>query len=155
VAVPAGSGLGASSANSRIEPAIQKSAAPRKAARKYRGCKGRVVMVERPQKAAYVPPRKQNINFQQWAKRRIGVRFCRCGMLSFFARPRLASRIRPFLLRRLKKDVAADLPAKIAVGREGAASIRLVISYPLPSVYSPKRICCDLAPKLASARARL
>lgn len=86
------------------------------------------------------------------------------------AQKRLARRLRPFLLRRLKKDVAADLPAKLeqvsfceltpdqrsvyqqvieasrkevleAVGAQGIAKSRLVV---LTALLRLRQICCDL-----------
>ncbi|MGA2246404.1 MAG: SNF2-related protein [Verrucomicrobiota bacterium] len=86
------------------------------------------------------------------------------------AQSRLARRLRPFLLRRLKKDVAADLPAKIeqvayceltpdqravyqqvieagrkevlaAVGAQGIARSRLVV---LTALLRLRQVCCDL-----------
>jgi SNF2 family DNA or RNA helicase len=83
---------------------------------------------------------------------------------------RLARRLRPFLLRRLKKDVAADLPAKLeqvsfceltpdqssvyqqvieasrkevlaAVGAQGLAKSRMVV---LTALLRLRQICCDL-----------
>ena len=86
------------------------------------------------------------------------------------AQARLARRLRPFLLRRLKKDVAADLPAKIeqvsyceltpdqrgvyqqvieasrkevlsAVGAQGLAKSRLVV---LTALLRLRQVCCDL-----------
>jgi len=86
------------------------------------------------------------------------------------AQARLARRLRPFLLRRLKKDVAADLPAKLeqfsfceltpdqrgvyqqvieasrkevleAVGAEGIAKSRMVV---LTALLRLRQVCCDL-----------
>jgi superfamily II DNA or RNA helicase len=86
------------------------------------------------------------------------------------AQARLARRLRPFLLRRLKKDVAADLPAKLeqvsfceltpeqrgvyqqvieasrkevleAVGAQGLAKSRMVV---LTALLRLRQICCDL-----------
>jgi superfamily II DNA or RNA helicase len=86
------------------------------------------------------------------------------------AQARLARRLRPFLLRRLKKDVAADLPAKIeqvsyceltpdqrsvyqqvleasrkeilaAGGAEGVARSRMVV---LTALLRLRQVCCDL-----------
>lgn len=86
------------------------------------------------------------------------------------AQTRLARRVRPFLLRRLKRDVAADLPAKIeqisfcelteeqqavyqqvlelsrrevlaAAGEQGAARSRMVV---LNALLRLRQICCDL-----------
>ena len=86
------------------------------------------------------------------------------------AQARLARRLRPFLLRRLKKDVAADLPAKLeqvsfceltpdqrgvyqqvieatrkevleAVGAQGIAKSRLVV---LTALLRLRQVCCDL-----------
>jgi superfamily II DNA or RNA helicase len=86
------------------------------------------------------------------------------------AQARLARRLRPFMLRRLKKDVAADLPAKIeqvsfcelttdqrgvyqqvieasrkevleAVGAQGLAKSRMVV---LTSLLRLRQVCCDL-----------
>jgi len=86
------------------------------------------------------------------------------------AQQRLARRLRPFLLRRLKKDVAADLPAKIeqvsyaeltaeqrgvyqqvieasrkevleAVGAQGLAKSRMVV---LTALLRLRQVCCDL-----------
>lgn len=86
------------------------------------------------------------------------------------AQARLARRLRPFLLRRLKKDVAADLPAKLeqvsfceltpdqrsvyqqvieasrkevleAVGAQGIAKSRMVV---LTALLRLRQICCDL-----------
>ena len=86
------------------------------------------------------------------------------------AQSRLARRLRPFLLRRLKKEVAADLPAKIeqvsfceltaeqrgvyqqvieasrkevlaAVGAEGLAKSRMVV---LTALLRLRQVCCDL-----------
>ncbi|HEX5222853.1 MAG TPA: SNF2-related protein [Verrucomicrobiae bacterium] len=83
---------------------------------------------------------------------------------------RLARRLRPFLLRRLKKDVAADLPAKLeqvsfceltseqrgvyqqfleatrkevleAVGEPGLAKSRMVV---LTALLRLRQVCCDL-----------
>jgi len=83
---------------------------------------------------------------------------------------RLARRLRPFLLRRLKKDVAADLPAKLeqvsfceltpdqrsvyqqvieasrkevleAVGAQGIAKSRMVV---LTALLRLRQVCCDL-----------
>jgi superfamily II DNA or RNA helicase len=83
---------------------------------------------------------------------------------------RLARRLRPFLLRRLKKDVAADLPAKLelvsfceltpdqrsvyqqvieasrkevleAVGAQGLAKSRMVV---LTALLRLRQVCCDL-----------
>jgi superfamily II DNA or RNA helicase len=83
---------------------------------------------------------------------------------------RLARRLRPFLLRRLKKDVAADLPAKLeqvsfceltpdqrnvyqqvieasrkevleAVGAQGVAKSRMVV---LTALLRLRQVCCDL-----------
>lgn len=83
---------------------------------------------------------------------------------------RLARRLRPFLLRRLKKDVAADLPAKLeqvsfceltpdqrsvyqqvieasrkevleAVGTQGIAKSRMVV---LTALLRLRQVCCDL-----------
>jgi superfamily II DNA or RNA helicase len=86
------------------------------------------------------------------------------------AQQRLARRLRPFMLRRLKKEVAADLPAKIeqisfceltpdqrnvyqqvieasrkevleAVGAQGIAKSRMVI---LTALLRLRQVCCDL-----------
>ena len=86
------------------------------------------------------------------------------------AQARLARRLRPFLLRRLKKDVAADLPAKLehvsfcelspeqrgvyqqfleatrkevleAVGEQGLARSRMVV---LTALLRLRQVCCDL-----------
>ena len=86
------------------------------------------------------------------------------------AQSRLARRLRPFMLRRLKKDVAADLPAKIeqvsfceltpdqrgvyqqvieasrkevleAVGAQGIAKSRMVV---LTALLRLRQVCCDL-----------
>lgn len=86
------------------------------------------------------------------------------------AQQRLARRLRPFLLRRLKKDVAADLPARIeqvsfaeltpeqrgvyqqvieasrkevleAVGAQGLAKSRIVV---LTALLRLRQVCCDL-----------
>jgi superfamily II DNA or RNA helicase len=86
------------------------------------------------------------------------------------AQTRLARRLRPFMLRRLKKDVAKDLPAKIeqvsfceltpdqrgvyqqvieasrrevlaAVGAQGLAKSRMVV---LSALLRLRQICCDL-----------
>ena len=86
------------------------------------------------------------------------------------AQTRLARRLRPFLLRRLKRDVAKDLPAKIeqvsfceltsdqrgvyqqvieasrkevlaAVGAQGLAKSRMVV---LSALLRLRQICCDL-----------
>jgi SNF2 family DNA or RNA helicase len=86
------------------------------------------------------------------------------------AQARLARRLRPFILRRLKKDVAADLPAKLeqvsfceltpdqrnvyqqvieasrkevldAVGAQGLAKSRMVV---LSALLRLRQICCDL-----------
>jgi len=86
------------------------------------------------------------------------------------AQTRLARRLRPFILRRLKKDVAADLPEKLeqvafcelapdqravyqqvieasrkatleAVGTQGLARSRLVV---LNALLRLRQICCDL-----------
>jgi SNF2 family DNA or RNA helicase len=86
------------------------------------------------------------------------------------AQKRLSRRLRPFLLRRLKKDVAADLPAKIeqvsfceltteqrgvyqqvieasrkevleAVGAQGLAKSRMVV---LTALLRLRQVCCDL-----------
>ncbi|MFO1487165.1 MAG: SNF2-related protein [Verrucomicrobiota bacterium] len=86
------------------------------------------------------------------------------------AQARLARRLRPFMLRRLKKEVAADLPAKIeqvsfceltpdqrgvyqqileatrkevldAVGAQGLAKSRMVV---LSALLRLRQICCDL-----------
>ena len=86
------------------------------------------------------------------------------------AQQRLARRLRPFLLRRLKKDVAADLPARIeqvsfseltpeqrgvyqqvieasrkevldAVGAQGLAKSRMVV---LTALLRLRQVCCDL-----------
>jgi SNF2 family DNA or RNA helicase len=86
------------------------------------------------------------------------------------AQTRLARRLRPFMLRRLKKDVAADLPAKIeqvsfceltpdqrgvyqqvieasrkevleAVGAQGIAKSRMVV---LTALLRLRQVCCDL-----------
>ena len=86
------------------------------------------------------------------------------------AQQRLARRLRPFLLRRLKKDVAADLPARIeqvsfaeltpeqrgvyqqvieasrkevleAVGSQGLAKSRMVV---LTALLRLRQVCCDL-----------
>jgi SNF2 family DNA or RNA helicase len=86
------------------------------------------------------------------------------------AQSRLARRLRPFMLRRLKKDVAADLPAKIeqvsfceltpdqrgvyqqvieasrkevlaAVGDQGLAKSRMVV---LTALLRLRQVCCDL-----------
>jgi superfamily II DNA or RNA helicase len=86
------------------------------------------------------------------------------------AQQRLARRLRPFLLRRLKRDVATDLPAKLeqvafceltaeqrgvyqqvieasrkevlaAVGAQGLAKSRLVV---LTALLRLRQVCCDL-----------
>ena len=86
------------------------------------------------------------------------------------AQSRLARRLRPFMLRRLKKDVAADLPAKLeqvsfceltpeqrgvyqqvieasrkevleAVGAQGLAKSRMVV---LTALLRLRQVCCDL-----------
>jgi len=86
------------------------------------------------------------------------------------AQSRLARRLRPFMLRRLKKEVAADLPAKIeqvsfceltpdqrgvyqqvieasrkevleAVGAQGIAKSRMVV---LTALLRLRQVCCDL-----------
>ena len=86
------------------------------------------------------------------------------------AQKRLARRLRPFMLRRLKKEVAADLPAKLeqvsfceltpdqrgvyqqvieasrkeilaAVGEQGLAKSRMVV---LSALLRLRQICCDL-----------
>lgn len=86
------------------------------------------------------------------------------------AQERLSRRLKPFLLRRLKKDVAADLPAKIeqvsfceltpeqrgvyqqvieasrkevleAVGAQGLAKSRIVV---LTALLRLRQVCCDL-----------
>jgi superfamily II DNA or RNA helicase len=86
------------------------------------------------------------------------------------AQSRLARRLRPFLLRRLKKEVAADLPAKLeqisyceltpeqrsvyqqvieasrkevleAVGTQGIAKSRMVV---LSALLRLRQVCCDL-----------
>jgi len=86
------------------------------------------------------------------------------------AQARLARRLRPFMLRRLKKEVAADLPAKIeqisfceltpdqrgvyqqvieasrkevleAVGAQGIAKSRMVV---LTALLRLRQVCCDL-----------
>jgi len=86
------------------------------------------------------------------------------------AQARLARRLRPFILRRLKKDVAADLPEKLeqisfceltsdqrtvyqqvieasrkevldAVGAQGLAKSRMVV---LSALLRLRQICCDL-----------
>ena len=86
------------------------------------------------------------------------------------AQARLARRLRPFMLRRLKRDVAADLPAKIeqvsfceltpdqrgvyqqvieasrkevlaAVGAQGVAKSRMVV---LTALLRLRQVCCDL-----------
>jgi len=86
------------------------------------------------------------------------------------AQTRLARRLRPFMLRRLKKEVAADLPAKIeqvsfceltpdqrgayqqiieasrkevleAVGAQGLAKSRMVV---LTALLRLRQVCCDL-----------
>ena len=86
------------------------------------------------------------------------------------AQTRLARRLRPFLLRRLKQEVAADLPAKIeqisyceltpdqrgvyqqvieasrkevlsAVGTQGLAKSRMVV---LTALLRLRQVCCDL-----------
>jgi superfamily II DNA or RNA helicase len=86
------------------------------------------------------------------------------------AQSRLARRLRPFMLRRLKKDVAADLPAKLeqvsfceltpdqrgvyqqvieasrkevleAVGAQGIAKSRMVV---LTALLRLRQVCCDL-----------
>jgi SNF2 family DNA or RNA helicase len=86
------------------------------------------------------------------------------------AQQRLARRLRPFLLRRLKKDVAADLPARIeqvsyseltpeqrgvyqqvieasrkevlaAVGAQGLAKSRMLV---LTALLRLRQVCCDL-----------
>ena len=86
------------------------------------------------------------------------------------AQKRLARRLRPFMLRRLKKDVAADLPAKLeqisfceltpdqrsvyqqvieasrkevleAVGAQGIAKSRMVV---LTALLRLRQVCCDL-----------
>jgi SNF2 family DNA or RNA helicase len=86
------------------------------------------------------------------------------------AQARLARRLRPFLLRRLKKDVAADLPARLeqvafcdltpdqrgvyqqvieasrkevleAVGDQGVARSRMVV---LTALLRLRQVCCDL-----------
>ena len=86
------------------------------------------------------------------------------------AQSRLARRLRPFMLRRLKKEVAADLPAKLeqvsfceltpdqrsvyqqvieagrkevlaAVGAEGLAKSRMLV---LTTLLRLRQVCCDL-----------
>ena len=86
------------------------------------------------------------------------------------AQQRLARRLRPFMLRRLKKEVAADLPAKLeqisfceltpdqrgvyqqvieasrkevleAVGAQGIAKSRMVV---LTALLRLRQVCCDL-----------
>ncbi|HWD20581.1 MAG TPA: SNF2-related protein [Verrucomicrobiae bacterium] len=86
------------------------------------------------------------------------------------AQARLARRLRPFMLRRLKKEVAADLPAKLeqvsfceltaeqrqvyqqvieasrkevlaAVGAQGLAKSRMVV---LTALLRLRQVCCDL-----------
>ena len=86
------------------------------------------------------------------------------------AQARLARRLRPFLLRRLKKEVASDLPAKLeqvsfceltpdqrsvyqqvieasrkevleAVGAQGVAKSRMVV---LTALLRLRQVCCDL-----------
>jgi len=86
------------------------------------------------------------------------------------AQARLSRRLRPFMLRRLKRDVAADLPAKIeqvsfceltpdqrsvyqqvieasrkelleAVGAQGIAKSRMVV---LTALLRLRQVCCDL-----------
>jgi superfamily II DNA or RNA helicase len=86
------------------------------------------------------------------------------------AQARLARRLRPFMLRRLKRDVAADLPAKLeqvsfceltpdqrgvyqqvieasrkevlaAVGAQGIAKSRMVV---LTALLRLRQVCCDL-----------
>ncbi len=86
------------------------------------------------------------------------------------AQTRLARRLRPFMLRRLKKEVAADLPAKLeqvsfceltpdqrsvyqqvieasrkevleAVGAQGVAKSRMVV---LTALLRLRQVCCDL-----------
>ena len=86
------------------------------------------------------------------------------------AQTRLARRLRPFMLRRLKKEVAADLPAKLeqvsfceltpdqrsvyqqvieasrqevlaAVGAQGIAKSRMVV---LTALLRLRQVCCDL-----------
>ena len=86
------------------------------------------------------------------------------------AQTRLARRLRPFMLRRLKRDVAADLPAKLeqvsfceltpdqrgvyqqvieasrkevleAVGAQGIAKSRMVV---LTALLRLRQVCCDL-----------
>ncbi len=86
------------------------------------------------------------------------------------AQTRLARRLRPFMLRRLKKDVASDLPAKLeqvsfceltpdqrgvyqqvieasrkevleAVGAQGIAKSRMVV---LTALLRLRQVCCDL-----------
>ena len=86
------------------------------------------------------------------------------------AQQRLARRLRPFMLRRLKKEVAADLPAKLeqisfceltpdqrsvyqqvieasrkevleAVGTQGIAKSRMVV---LTALLRLRQVCCDL-----------
>ena len=86
------------------------------------------------------------------------------------AQQRLARRLRPFMLRRLKKEVAADLPAKLeqisfceltpdqrgvyqqvieasrkevlaAVGAQGVAKSRMVV---LTALLRLRQVCCDL-----------
>jgi superfamily II DNA or RNA helicase len=86
------------------------------------------------------------------------------------AQQRLARRLRPFLLRRLKQDVAADLPAKLeqvayceltadqrgvyqqvieasrkevlaAVGEQGLAKSRMLV---LTALLRLRQVCCDL-----------
>jgi superfamily II DNA or RNA helicase len=86
------------------------------------------------------------------------------------AQSRLARRLRPFMLRRLKREVAADLPAKIeqvsyceltpdqrgvyqqvieasrkevleAVGAQGVAKSRMVV---LTALLRLRQVCCDL-----------
>src|SRR5258708_28787021 len=86
------------------------------------------------------------------------------------AQARLGRRLKPFLLRRLKKDVAADLPARLeqisfceltpdqravyqqvieagrrevlaASGEQGAAKSRMVV---LTTLLRLRQICCDL-----------
>ncbi|MBI3192408.1 MAG: DEAD/DEAH box helicase, partial [Pedosphaera parvula] len=94
------------------------------------------------------------------------------------AQARLARRLRPFMLRRLKKEVASDLPAKLeqvafceltpgqrgvyqqiieasrkevleAVGAQGLAKSRMVV---LTALLRLRQICCDL--RLLKLKAR-
>ena len=89
---------------------------------------------------------------------------------NFETQKRLARRLRPFMLRRLKKDVAADLPAKLeqisfceltpdqrsvyqqviqasrkevleAIGAQGIAKSRMVV---LTALLRLRQVCCDL-----------